>query len=142
MHSGGTGRVMELREDGKVLVAAGSVKLVVSPEEVVVLEGQLPAPKSEVRNETTTQLGLRSSGLSEVDLRGMRVDEAEAATLTALDAAVLEDLPSLRIIHGMGTGALKEVVRRLLQADRRVSRFATAPQNQGGAGVTVAELAP
>ena len=66
---------------------------------------------------------------------------SDARAPGALDAAVLEDLPYLRIIHGMGTGALKEVVRRLLSADRRVSRFAAASPNQGGAGVTVAELA-
>jgi DNA mismatch repair protein MutS2 len=48
----------------------------------------------------------------------------------------------VRIIHGTGTGALREVVRRLLSADHRVSRFAAAPLNQGGAGVTVAELVP
>jgi len=141
LHSGGTGRVIELREDGKVLVAAGSVKLVVSPEELVALE-EVQGPRSEIRRETALHLAPRTSDLSEVDLRGMRVEEAEAATLTALDAAVLEDLPYLRIIHGMGTGALKEVVRRLLSADRRVSRFAAAPPNQGGAGVTIAELAP
>jgi DNA mismatch repair protein MutS2 len=141
LQSGGTGRVLELREDGKVLVAAGNVKLVVSLEEVVVLE-ELQGPRSKVKGEAALHLAPRTSDLSEVDLRGMRVDEAEAATLTALDAAILEDLPYLRIIHGMGTGALKEVVRRLLAADRRVCRFGAASANQGGAGVTVAELAP
>lgn len=141
LQSGGTGRVMELREDGKVLVAAGDVKLVASPEEIVVLD-EVQVPRSKVQGETALHLAPRTSDLSEVDLRGMRVDEAEAVALTALDAAVLEDLPYLRIIHGMGTGALKEVVRRLLSADRRVSRFSPAAQNQGGAGVTVAELAP
>jgi len=70
----------------------------------------------------------------------MRVDEAEAVCLTAVDAAVLGDVPYLRIIHGMGTGALRDVVRRILTGDRRVARFAPAPANQGGTGVTIAEF--
>jgi len=56
-------------------------------------------------------------------------------------AAVLADLPYLRIIHGKGTGALRDRVRALLAADARVARAALAPANQGGTGVTVAELA-
>jgi DNA mismatch repair protein MutS2 len=54
---------------------------------------------------------------------------------------VLADLPYLRVIHGKGTGALRDRVRDLLAADPRVTRAASAPANQGGTGVTVAELA-
>jgi DNA mismatch repair protein MutS2 len=78
---------------------------------------------------------------TEVDLRGLRVDEADDVLLRALDAAVLADLPYLRVIHGKGTGALRDRVRDLLAADPRVTRAASAPANQGGTGVTVAELA-
>ena len=53
---------------------------------------------------------------------------------------MLDDLPYLRIIHGKGTGALREMVQRLLQHDPRVARFGLAPANQGGSGVTVVEL--
>jgi DNA mismatch repair protein MutS2 len=76
----------------------------------------------------------------EIDLRGLRGDEAEAVTVAALDAAVLADHPYLKIIHGMGTGVVRERVRRLLGADRRVVKFEFAPRNQGGTGVTIAEL--
>jgi dsDNA-specific endonuclease/ATPase MutS2 len=81
---------MELREDGKVLVAAGSVKLVVAPEDLVMLEEPVRAAGAEPHREKSTPIGPRSAPRTEVDLRGMRVAEAEAATLTALDAAVLE----------------------------------------------------
>ena len=70
--------------------------------------------------------------VSEIKLLGLRVDEAEAELTQALDAAVLADLPYLRIIHGKGTGALRELVHRVLAADPRVARFALAPANQGG----------
>lgn len=78
----------------------------------------------------------------EIDLRGTRGDEAAAITTAALDAAVLADHPYLRIIHGMGTGVVRESVRRVLAADRRVARFDFAPRNQGGTGVTIAEFTP
>jgi DNA mismatch repair protein MutS2 len=76
----------------------------------------------------------------EVDLRGMRVDEVELALVQALDAAVRNDLRELRIIHGKGTGALRERVAEMLRLDRRVASHRWGAWNEGGAGVTVAEL--
>jgi DNA mismatch repair protein MutS2 len=78
--------------------------------------------------------------LSEVDLRGMTGDEAEGALLRAIDDAIVSELPALRIIHGKGTGALRERVGQILKADRRVTGFSMAPAHQGGSGVTIAEL--
>jgi DNA mismatch repair protein MutS2 len=68
----------------------------------------------------------------------MRADEAESTVLAALDAAVLAEQPFLRIIHGMGTGVLRDAVRRLLGNDRRVASFDFAPRQQGGTGVSIA----
>ena len=81
-----------------------------------------------------------TTAASEVSLRGMRVDEAEALLVKALDDAVLADLPYLRVIHGKGTGALRQLVHDILSGDRRVKRFGFAPANQGGHGVTVVEF--
>jgi DNA mismatch repair protein MutS2 len=78
---------------------------------------------------------------SEIDLRGFRVDEADAALTHAVDAAVRAELRSLRIIHGKGTGALRDRVAELLQKDTRVKTFRLGAWNEGGSGVTVAELA-
>jgi DNA mismatch repair protein MutS2 len=75
---------------------------------------------------------------TEVDLRGLRVDELDAELLRALDQAVLEDLGELRIIHGKGTGALRQRVGELLQGDGRVRAFRMGTPEEGGAGVTVA----
>ena len=85
-------------------------------------------------------MGHDSSSPLEIDLRGLRGDEAESVTQAALDAAVLADNPYLRIIHGMGTGVVRETVRKVLAADRRVVKFDFAPRNQGGTGVTIAEF--
>jgi DNA mismatch repair protein MutS2 len=70
----------------------------------------------------------------------MTGDEAEQATVAAVDAAVLAEQPFLRIIHGMGTGVVRERVQRVVSRDRRVARYAFAPRNQGGTGVTIVEF--
>ena len=78
---------------------------------------------------------------SEIDLRGMRVGEVDDVVLQSLDAAVRADLKAIRIIHGKGTGALRERVTEMLRKDTRVKTFRLGAWNEGGAGVTVAELA-
>jgi DNA mismatch repair protein MutS2 len=79
--------------------------------------------------------------VSEVDLRGMTADEARDAVDRAIDAAVLADLPAIRIIHGKGTGVLRTAVNELLRRDQRIASHRLAPPREGGTGVTVAELA-
>lgn len=76
----------------------------------------------------------------EVDVRGMRVDELGDHVLHALDSAIRADLRELRIIHGKGTGALRARVSEMLKKDTRVAGFRLGAWNEGGAGVTVAEL--
>jgi DNA mismatch repair protein MutS2 len=80
------------------------------------------------------------STASEVSLRGLRIDEAEAKLIRALDDAVLADVPYLRVIHGKGTGAVRNLVHEIVSHDARVRRFEFAPANQGGSGVTVVEF--
>jgi len=80
------------------------------------------------------------SAASEISLIGLRVAEAEPLLVKALDDAVLADLPYLRVVHGKGTGALREFVHDVLSADPRVKRFGFAPPNQGGHGVTLVEF--
>ena len=77
---------------------------------------------------------------TEIDIRGMMADEAEEVVVRALDDAVVADLGSLRIIHGKGTGALRERVSAVLKHDRRVVSFGSPPPHQGGWGVTIAEF--
>jgi DNA mismatch repair protein MutS2 len=79
----------------------------------------------------------REQARTEVDLRGLRVDEVGIELARALDQAVLEDLSELRIIHGMGTGALRKRVGELLEQDGRVRAFRLGGRGEGGAGVTV-----
>ena len=131
---GKSGRVVELRE-GNAVVAVGAIKMTVPLAALTPSE----SPPSEVAVAWTADLP-DAHAPSEIDLRGMRVDEAESAVLQALDAAVRADLRSLRIIHGKGTGALRERVTEMLTKDTRVKQFRMGAWNEGGAGVTVAEL--
>ncbi len=92
------------------------------------------------RSRSGTTLGPEFVVSTEVDLRGLRVDEVEAVLFPALDAAVVAELPWLRIIHGKGTGALREVVQELLSADGRIPSFRPGESNEGGTGVTVVDF--
>jgi len=133
---GKIGRVVEIRDD-EAVVAVGVMKLAVPrtslrvssaeaavPEVAVAIRGDLPdipAP-------------------SEIDLRGMRVGEIDDIVMHAVDAAIRADLKTLRIIHGKGTGALRERVTEMLRKESRVTGFRLGAWNEGGAGVTVVEL--
>ena len=75
----------------------------------------------------------------EMDLRGLRVDEAVARVDTALNDAALDGVSLLRIIHGKGTGALRRAVREYL-ADHPLVEAASEGEGPGGEGVTVAQL--
>jgi DNA mismatch repair protein MutS2 len=134
--TGGAGQVLERRPDGKLVVAMGAMKIVVDPEQATrTSSGRAPAEHAAPHPTTAAE----PSSL-EIDLRGMTGDEAEQATVAAVDAAVLAEQPFLRIIHGMGTGVVRERVRRVVSNDRRVARYAFAPRNQGGTGVTIVEF--
>ena len=76
----------------------------------------------------------------ETDLRGMRAAEVEQDLEQYLHDAYLAGLPWVRIIHGKGTGALRKVVRDVLQDHPVVERSENAKQNEGGDGATVAYL--
>ena len=75
----------------------------------------------------------------EMDLRGLRVDEAVAQVDTAINDAALDDVALVRIIHGKGTGALRRAVREYL-SDHPLVDTATDGEGPGGDGVTVAHL--
>jgi len=76
----------------------------------------------------------------EVDMRGWRADEVPPELDRYLHDAYMANMPFVRVIHGKGTGALRQVVRDELSTNPLVSSFHTAPTQEGGDGVTVVEL--
>jgi DNA mismatch repair protein MutS2 len=132
---GKTGKVLELR-DGEALVAVGALKLAVPMDAMRRTANQQPAERAVAIVGDAPEV----HAPSEVDLRGMRADEAESLVFNALDSAIRADLKELRIIHGKGTGALRAMVAEMLRKDTRVRSFRLGAWNEGGSGVTVAEL--
>jgi DNA mismatch repair protein MutS2 len=76
----------------------------------------------------------------ELDLRGMRAEDALDSLDHYLENAFLAGLPFVRIIHGKGTGRLRQVIRDALRASPHVSRHESGSEKEGGDGVTVAHL--
>jgi DNA mismatch repair protein MutS2 len=77
---------------------------------------------------------------AEINIVGLRVDEALPRVDKLLDEAALSDRRELRVVHGFGTGRLRKAVEGLLQGHPHVSKFHPADPSHGGGGVTVVEL--
>jgi DNA mismatch repair protein MutS2 len=76
----------------------------------------------------------------EINLRGQRADEALDSLERYLDSAYLVGLPFVRIVHGKGTGKLRQVVREALNGHPHVKSFEAGGDKEGGEGVTIAKL--
>ena len=92
------------------------------------------------RVNVSVQLQPREATSADLNVIGCTVDEALTRVERFLDESLLGDQRVLRLIHGYGTGQLKRALADFLQQHPLVARFATAPPNQGGGGVTVVEL--
>ncbi len=86
------------------------------------------------------ELQPREATAADLNVIGCSVDEAIARAERFLDESLLTDQRVVRLIHGYGTGQLKRALTGFLQQHPLVARFATAPPEQGGGGVTVVEL--
>mgnify|MGYP005840783281 CR=1 FL=1 len=135
---GRTGYVLKIAEDGQVLVQMGAVKVLLPLADLVRAEGgERPAAAGNIG-----ELGRdkASNVAAELDLRGLRVEEALAALDKYLDDLSLVGLGRARLIHGKGTGALREAIGDYLRRDPRIKSARLGGPNEGGAGVTVIEL--
>lgn len=140
--SGAGGTVVELRED-RVLVETAGVRLQVSAQDLLFkdpTQDQARGASQPAERAASSWQGPDAHAETEVDLRGMRVAEVDLALDRAVDQAVLAGLGELRVIHGKGTGALRERVAELLALDPRVKEFRMGLSGEGGAGVTVLRL--
>jgi DNA mismatch repair protein MutS2 len=145
--TGARGRVVEVRDD-RATVEANGLRLdlrVADLEPAVDEPGRSPRRRGEAGRSAGASSAGGWSGPSfeaspEIHLRGLRAEEVASQLHPALDAAVQAGLPSLRIVHGKGTGVLREVVVELLDRDPRVVSHRPGRLGEGGGGVTVAEL--
>ena len=142
---GQTAEVLSVPSDeGDLIVRFGIMKMTVNLEDIESLDGEKPVvakkkkpePVEEKPVETTPVPVIRTSK-NTVDLRGSRVADAERT----LDDAISTATGQLWIIHGHGTGKLRQGVREFLRQHPRISRYEDAQKADGGTGVTVAYLA-
>ncbi len=98
------------------------------------------APAGAARINVHVELQPREGMPTDLNVIGCTVDEAIARAQRFLDESLLTDLRVVRLIHGYGTGQLKRALTGFLQQHPLVARFAAAPPEQGGGGVTVVEL--
>ncbi len=138
--------------DGAVRVAAGALKLTVPPTELRAVARGAPTPKAATRSAPVT---IRPSGTTPAkpgpvppiqvksntcDLRGLRVDDGVSLATTFLDRALNEGQNVVFLLHGHGTGALREAIRGELVRTPYVVRFRGEDPDRGGDGVTVVWL--
>ena len=137
LEGGLKGVVAEVR-DGRIVIDASGIRM-----KVRVADLELVNPGDGARDAAPGSVSWKAPEgpvRTEVDLRGLRVDEVDQALLRSIDQAILSDLTELRIIHGKGTGAVRARVTALLEDDGRVSTFRVGGRAEGGAGVTVASF--
>jgi DNA mismatch repair protein MutS2 len=138
------GEILELQEN-TAIVGFGTLKSTVKLANLEKLS------KSQVKKETRKIIVISSSTneeirqrklhfKSEIDMRGMRVDEALQAVTYFIDDAMLIGVAQVRILHGTGTGALRQVIRQYLATVHGVARFHDEHVQLGGAGITVVEF--
>ncbi len=128
---------------GLIAVTSGILKTKVTEDKLRLLDGDVkfqmkPAPKPV--NEGKVKKSIVSSFKMEVDVRGMIADDAWFVVDKYLDDAVLASVPSVRIIHGKGTGALRAALWKYFKTDSRIKSYRHGNYGEGDSGVTVIEF--
>lgn len=125
--------------DHEFEVQIGILKVKVTDRDVEKVAAQTSQKKPE--KSVRSSRGLRSTrASSELDLRGQRYEEALTNLDRYLDASLLAGLNTVTIIHGIGTGAIRNGVQQYLKRNRHVKSYSYAPANQGGTGATIVHL--
>ena len=133
--------VLSVNKDGSLQLQAGILKISAKQDEVRVVEGESQSQKEARRIVARAEHTLRTAAVpSQVDLRGMMTDEAIAALERFLDTAMMGKLETVTIIHGKGTGAVRNAVRTYCRRSRYVKSFRPGRYGEGEDGVTVVEL--
>jgi DNA mismatch repair protein MutS2 len=131
---GQTGTLLKQQGNHEWQVQIGIMKMAV-PESGLEKVG---TPETEQPRTARTHVQGAGSGPSTtLDLRGQRYAEAMSNLDKYIDEALLANYPTVTIIHGLGTGAIRNGVTEYLKKNRNVARFGYAPANAGGSGATI-----
>lgn len=133
--------VLAINKDGTYQLQAGIMKLNAKADEIYLLENENPY-KAKGGHPAHSGREMKMTAMSsEVDLRGMDTVEAICVLDRYMDEAMRSKLSSVRIIHGKGTGALRQAVHQSLRRNKFVKKFRLGVYGEGEDGVTIAEFA-
>ena len=131
-------QVLSVSKDGTVSLKAGIMTVTAKEDELLLLEEAKPLKQETAPVQGT---GFRLMHVpTEIDLRGMESIEAVLTAERYLDSAAMAKLKTVTIIHGKGTGALRDAVRKMLKTNKLVKSWRQGLYGEGEAGVTVVEL--
>lgn len=131
------GEVLEEPKNGKVMLQIGSVKMRFPLEDLEIIK-----PKQPKQQQTTLDIESRATrrAISELDLRGVTVMEAERMVDEYIDECSLSGLKVVSVIHGKGTGALRAAVQQRLKRNKLVESYRLGTFGEGESGVTIVTL--
>jgi DNA mismatch repair protein MutS2 len=140
---GKRGIVLEIEPHGEALVQLGIMKMKVALDDMVLHQSQVAQQESRaqlVKTGTKVQRTRGDNAKMELDLRGQNLDDAILETDRFLDEAFLANMTSVFIIHGKGTGILRQGISEFLRRHKHVKSYRLGEFGEGGTGVTVVTL--
>ena len=130
--------VLSVAKDGTVNLKAGIMNVTAKEDELLLLENE---QKRKQKTAPVAGTGARLMHVaSEIDLRGMESLEGVLAAERYIDSAAMARMKTVTIIHGKGTGALREAIQQMLKRNKLVKSYRLGRYGEGEAGVTVVEL--
>lgn len=138
---GQRGTLINQTKNGKWEVQVGLIKMMLKEDEFSLVKVQEEAQKPKKKQVHVVKKSNKSAGpRARLDLRGKRYEEAMQELDEFIDQALLNNIAQVDIIHGIGTGVIREGVTKYLSRNKHVKSFGYAPQNAGGSGCTIANL--
>ena len=135
----GEGEVLEFKNNN-VFVKSGLLKTRVKLSDIMILDKPKKKPVKTQHNVYRTSSRADADVKTEIDMRGVTVDEALSELGLFIDRCVLNNIEEIRIIHGKGTGALRSAVTDYLKTHPNVSEYRLGRYGEGENGVTIAKL--
>jgi len=133
------GYIISLDQTSKIAqVQVGIMKINVPSASLVAIDEQ--EFESEKSRYSSIAMSKAKSVSSQIDLRGLTLDEALMKTERYLDDAIMAGIPSVTLIHGKGTGVLRRGIHKMLQERSNIKAYRVGNMDEGGIGVTVVEL--
>ena len=133
---GQRGTLTNQLKDGRWEAQVGLIKMTLEEKEFDLIQAQKEAPVKK-KQVNVVKRAAGKGPQARLDLRGKRYEEAMEALDAFIDQALLNNMAQVDIIHGIGTGVIREGVTKYLQRNKQVKSFGYAPQNAGGSGATI-----